>query len=428
MKLLKSVKFPLKLVLNSKFIAALLLAACLSISTSSIADDTDPVATTQPTTTDGSGTGGGTDVALSKLTDICSVSVTDSDTKEIKIFSVGVKCFENLIDGAAQNAISKLSQRLASAVYALLALYLIFVGSKISLGMSGSGEGVKKEFIIVSLKVAFVAWLVFSLGLVDVYGLVLQAYESLISIVLSGADYGDCNSATTGTTGGTSAIWDTMDCMFSKFLGWNTQNGYGATWSNVPLLFGLISGKMLPANGFFVGGILFSSMWSLMMGFFRMAFIYIISMIALILLFAISPLIVPMLLFEKTRQYFDGWWKLCVSMILQPVILFAFFAFVASIMTQTVSDLQNIYSQLKPAYQTTGTDQNGNTMNVHQTYDAVGNLLQNADKQLVLYAVSTLVVAYLLISFINIVTTMAQQLAGTAFAPNLGDLAKFGSK
>ena len=179
---------------------------------------------------------------------------------------------------------------------------------------------------------------------------------------------------------------------------------------------------MLPANGFFIGGILFSAIWTLLSGFFRMAFIYILSMIALILLFAISPLIMPMMLFKFTYNFFEAWWKLVVSMMLQPVILFAFFTFVASMMSTTIYNMQQLFSKLQMQYNVSAVNHTGDNNDIQTVVSAVGDSLGKMDADTILYGITTLITAYLLISFINFVSTMAWELAGATGGPNLGEL------
>jgi type IV secretory pathway VirB6-like protein len=354
--------------------------------------------------------------AVAALSEICGTEMVDSQSGQLKIFSVGVKCFEHIVNGLAEKTIRDFSRYLRNIVYTALVLYLIFFGSKISLGLT-SGEKVKSEFMIHALKIAFVAWLVFSLGLLDIYSMVLGSYHSMIDIVMAGADFGDCQQGTSFTSSGTDAVWATMDCMFAKFIGWEAQNGFGGkAWPAIPLLFGIISSKILPANGFIIGGLLLSTLLSLLMGFFRLAFVYILSLIALILLFSISPMIMPMMLFKQTKQYFDGWVRLVISMVLQPVILFAFFAFIASLLTDTIDKLKDMFSKLKLTYETSSVGTTGVQPQINQLLSA-GN---NIDKELVLSAITTLVIAMLLVSFISFVSRMAQELAGHGTAPELG--------
>jgi len=369
--------------------------------------------TTGPTTSPTGGGGGGGGIgtsssAVQALSKTCQVDVVNK-AGQLQVFSVGVKCFENIVNGLAESTIVNFSGYLQNIVYTMLILYLILYGTRVSLGMH-VGDQAKKEFIIHALKVAFVAWLIFSFGLLDIYNLVLSSYYSLITIVMDGANLGSCSGASAFSTGGTEAIWATMDCMLTKFVGWEATNGYGTQYKNVPLFLGIIFSKFLPANGFVIGGILFSALWALVSGFFRLAFIYILSIIALILLFSIAPMIIPMMLFKKTYTYFDGWVKLVVSMVLQPVILFAFFAFIASLMSTTIENMQKLFEKMKMSFQTSSVSVTGD------------NAAKNLDADVLLNGVVTFVIAYLLISFINYVSAMALELAGYGTAPNLGGM------
>ncbi len=356
--------------------------------------------------------------AVAALKDICNVSVVKQDG-QLQVFSVGVNCFENIVNGLAEDTIVNFSGYLSDIVYTLLVLYLILYGARVSMGMH-VGDRAKSEFAIHALKVAFVAWLIFNFGLLEVYNMVLSSYKSLIIIVMDGANLGTCSGQATFSTGNTDEIWNTMDCMLTKFVGWETQNGFNTTYKNVPLFLGIIFSKLAPANGFIIGGILFSALWALLSGFFRLAFVYILSLIALILLFSIAPMIIPLMLFKKTYNYFEGWLKLVISMILQPVILFAFFAFIASLMTKTIEKMQVLYKQMKGMMQTAGSTTTGDKTQFDSVYDAFGNLAKNMDGEMLLNGVTTFIIAFLMISFINYVSSMALELAGHGTAPNLG--------
>jgi type IV secretory pathway VirB6-like protein len=120
-------------------------------------------------------------------------------------------------------------------------------------------------------------------------------------------------------------IWDTLDCKISRAL------GYGIEVS-VPNLVMMIIG------GFFTGGagIIFF-LATLMFAFFLIALtiralhIFILSVTAIIILFYLSPIMVTMIMFSKTKGMFDKWWKNILSFALQPVILFAYLSILISI-------------------------------------------------------------------------------------------------
>lgn len=69
------------------------------------------------------------------------------------------------------------------------------------------------------------------------------------------------------------------------------------------------------------------------------AWVYIMSITMLTLLFGTAPIFIACLLFSRTKYLFDGWKNQVVNAILQPVLLFTFFAFFASLVTSTLNKI-----------------------------------------------------------------------------------------
>ena len=398
-----------------------------------------------------SSTSSSDNAALTKLNGVCQEDLIDSSSSELKIFSVGVKCFENITAGLAETTIQRFSADLGRIVYVVLIMYVMFFGIKVSTGISAGGR-LKGEAFMSAMKIAFVAFLVYGFnngfnigigfgnfsadissmsglaignqpGLVQLYAMTVASYHSILTIVMPQNGFGDCSSAGSSSLSfgsqGTDAVWASMDCMFSEFIGWNQQNGY-ATGSGlgdkggIALIFGYIFSKALPANGFFIGGMLFTTLLTLMLGFFRLAFVYILSMIALILLFSIGPLMIPLMLFKSTEDYFRGWYKLILGVIVQPIILFAFFSFIGGMLVDTIKKLEALFAQMKPTMETSQVTQTGSQQQMNSTYvmNSITGSVDQLDQNMLLNGVVVFVVAYLLTSFINFVGQMASELAG----------------
>lgn len=84
--------------------------------------------------------------------------------------------------------------------------------------------------------------------------------------------------------------------------------------------YGLIFGFLIFMGlGQFVGAI-FQAMWIYLMGLTVRAF-----------LFSLAPIFFCFLLFQRTRNLFDGWLNQVVSSCLQPIFLFTFFAYFANL-------------------------------------------------------------------------------------------------
>lgn len=56
-------------------------------------------------------------------------------------------------------------------------------------------------------------------------------------------------------------------------------------------------------------------------------YVFILSLVALSVIIILSPLFIPMVLFQHTKGYFDGWIRELITYSLYPVMLFAFLSF-----------------------------------------------------------------------------------------------------
>ena len=113
-------------------------------------------------------------------------------------------------------------------------------------------------------------------------------------------------------------IWDTLDCKIARAL------GYGIEVS-VPNLVMMILG------GFFTGGAgivfliaTFAFAFFLMSVTIRGLHIFLMSIMSIVILSYVSPIMVTLAMFARTKGIFDKWWKQILGFALQPMILFAY--------------------------------------------------------------------------------------------------------
>ena len=66
---------------------------------------------------------------------------------------------------------------------------------------------------------------------------------------------------------------------------------------------------------------------------------YIKAIVGLAFLFGLAPIFFGFILFEKTRQVFQGWLNQVLGFVLQPVLLFAFLGFYGTLLTKVLIDL-----------------------------------------------------------------------------------------
>lgn len=145
--------------------------------------------------------------------------------------------------------------------------------------------------------------------------------------------YGYCDFRYTAYTPGYESLklWDMIDCKLSKYMGIgdNPDNASVPQVLWIGLLSVVSTGYGIPIFIFTLILVIFIILVSC-----RMVHIYIMAFISLALLVYISPLLIPAVLFERTKTYFKKWYSHIISYILQPVILFGFLSFMFAISDQ----------------------------------------------------------------------------------------------
>jgi len=125
-------------------------------------------------------------------------------------------------------------------------------------------------------------------------------------------------------------VWDILDCKIAKAI------GFGPSLS-VPNLIFMILG------GFFTGGLgivfviaAFSFAFFLIVMTIRALQFFLVAMTSVIILMYISVFIIPLCLFNRTKEIFNKWWKNMLGFILQPMILFAYLGILIAIFDNVV--------------------------------------------------------------------------------------------
>lgn len=115
-------------------------------------------------------------------------------------------------------------------------------------------------------------------------------------------------------------LWQSVDCALAYVVG-----GILPGFSVVNGMFGFLVGALfsgpIGVALFFLGlGVVLVLMYTL----FQAVFILLGAYISLALLMVISPLMVPLVVLRATKGYFEKWLRLLISVILQPMFLFAY--------------------------------------------------------------------------------------------------------
>ncbi len=230
-----------------------------------------------------------------------------------------------------------LQKKLKTIITLVLVISVTFLGFKMLMG-SFDFEN-KKEIMIYLVKIGFVIYFVNGNAWKDIFFDGIYNGSSEISRILfkiksQEQDGGVCNFGAQYSQSGEKNItsisypqgkeylmvWDTLDCKIMQYL--NYRPGFSSS-----TIFLLI------IAAFFTGGIgLTMSLSILIMAFcliatvIRAMHIFISSAIAIVIYVFVSPIIIPLVLFEKTKNIFDTWLSHLMSFSLSPIVLFAYLA------------------------------------------------------------------------------------------------------
>jgi len=296
-----------------------------------------------------------------------------------KVFYVGNECpaFEDDITFTMLRPFSEFQNAMKMAVRGALILYVMVYGFQIVM----NGEYVHLNKIALFLmKFLLVSYFAVGLGAKTIeYGREVQhngmtefALPILVELTsnfteyvfLAGGSQGLCNFDRTKYETGYEfyKIWDAIDCRIGYYLGMQlfynmgtmigslveTGNNIGNAGSAIDwgdpgdngidalgeigslTFFTVMFGFFMAGNIIIVMmGMVFAIVFMSVLLYFLTA--YLVCMVTLYALAYISPIFIPMVLFERTKGYFDSWLKLVISCTLQPAVIGGFIALLLTV-------------------------------------------------------------------------------------------------
>jgi type IV secretory pathway VirB6-like protein len=75
---------------------------------------------------------------------------------------------------------------------------------------------------------------------------------------------------------------------------------------------------------------------------FKAMWVYLMALVMKALLFGIAPMFIACILFTRTKHIFDGWLNQLLNASLQPILLFAFFAFFAKLIEASIDQVMQV--------------------------------------------------------------------------------------
>ncbi|MDB1134995.1 type IV secretion system protein [Candidatus Anaplasma sp. TIGMIC] len=216
-------------------------------------------------------------------------------------------------------------EKLKKGVMAALILALILFSIKAVLG----GVQNASELYMTVIKFALVIYFTQGSAMSHAYDQLTKLSIGLSDIVLqaAGSSNGVCDFKASDYAPGYVYLmpWDRLDCRVMFYLGSQLTMGTGTGIVLTMLLSaGLLIAAILINAKVIICLVAFFAVLMLIFTVIWTVYVFLLSLIALTVLTIISPLMIPMCLFQATKGFFDGWTRQLMTYSLYPVILFAF--------------------------------------------------------------------------------------------------------
>ncbi|QIT35957.1 TrbL/VirB6 family protein [Wolbachia endosymbiont of Brugia pahangi] len=287
----------------------------------------------------------------SYVSEACHNQAGSKSLAPIPITSMIVQCIkeslDNLVAGKGtpngESFISVAQERLKNTITAVLVLALILFSIK---AMSGGVHSPQEMYMLI-IKFALVIYFTTGNTMSHYYGELTKLSNGLSEIVLkaSSESKGICNYEAKDYKNDTTnysylAPWDRLDCRILFYLGAPLDGIAGKIGTGdvgilaillgaapALLVAGSVIGIICAGGQILVALVAIFMAIMMMMVILWMCYVFILSLIALSIIIILSPLFIPMVLFQHTKGYFDGWLRELITYSLYPVMLFAFLSF-----------------------------------------------------------------------------------------------------
>lgn len=245
-----------------------------------------------------------------------------------------IPCIRDIVVYATSQIMDEVVTHVANVFAALFTLAIVIFGISV---VTGHTPSFSQSGIILAIKIA--AIIMFANNFNGMYPMLLNALEELLNLMAKPAiEAFDKGGAWNRVSGTTSAI---LTCEYGKFQAsetnimniWNLIDCYidvilGGIFSTTTLkmgFLGFVIGALLSNTiGLFVGFVGLYILASALMTVFRAVYIFLTSYVAFSFMVLISVIFIPTILFQSTKRFFDGWLRITISFLLQPVFVFGY--------------------------------------------------------------------------------------------------------
>ncbi len=325
-----------------------------------------------------------------------------------------------------------------AALTATVLLTVIIYGIMIVFDLANLKPG---EIMTRVFKLGMVAWIASPSGWELINEIIAKFFffgmAELINLFLLGA----VQMSTTASSGGVNSIDIQQLAAPLNLLGQATGRlfsaKYGTTMLGLPFVGtqGLIMALMMLWAGY-----------NLLLALFQAIFVYVKSIVGLWFMFSLAPIFIICLLYKRTESLFQGWLNMVINFTLQPILLFAFFAFFIVMTSASLGNILKIewceevmediifWFDLTLPRPRSGFFADGAYWEVpEKTHWTISGANQTGLGGLVQFPIETidmlffLLSAYLGLQYANFVPQLASQLSqnGMAIGASLGDTREF---
>lgn len=266
-----------------------------------------------------------------------------------------VGCIENILLAIGEEEFGEIRDQIKNIVVALLTLYIVILGYQVVLGYihNATADGMVRIF-----KILVVVFFTLNSGLEMVFPIVKATQEGFVTLItektlgVGGGGAGD-DMCTGGSEEPEYNVWNRMDCTIAKLLGAGLDADLGAgadlafesfkeSTIKSPYTFGsTIIGLLFSGVGVIVALFGMVTIGMIILAFATAVVLYVMSLVAIVVLMLIAPIVIPAILFESTKNFFDQWFQALISYIFQPVILFGYLAFMTVAMNFVLNGTGN---------------------------------------------------------------------------------------
>ncbi len=286
-----------------------------------------------------------------KIAKSCSINAEVKSQALFPITSRLVQCTVGTLDvlfdtsyssgkGGASNTSSNaaLHNNMKVLVKIMLTLTVVIFGLKVTIG---NGSLKKNEIFMLLLKMIFVVW--FSIGIgkdnatISLYNAVKDTTSSFSGLIQkasspSGLCQYDYSSANYGTNRAL-PLFDALDCRLLHYLMIDLDLTTFAVRS--VMFIKVITTSMFSFQLLFCALMIIFAVFFLSAVVFFTCFYLVCSIIQAILIY-FSPIFVPCILFNFTKDYFTAWVRALVSYSIQPAIIMVFISLMLTLFDQAI--------------------------------------------------------------------------------------------